>query len=216
MFCVNCGKEVTEDIKYCPQCGTAVESEIRTKVNSIDSKRNAFTSFWLVFSLIGYFVMPVKYLSRYDGDILEAFYYVFARGDINPLFIVLYVLPIPLLGTTGNILLLCKKKIGFWIVVGSVIYVFLAGFLFDFPSSLRFFGFGDLLYYLSFIAIMYLVLYINMNNIKIALIIGLIICAIIILGYILRSPPPPSATGVEEAGRLNEEPRSKLLGIFVG
>jgi hypothetical protein len=205
MFCVNCGTEITGDIKYCPQCGIAVESAMQTKVNSTDSKRHSFTSFWLVFSLIGYFVMPVKFLSRYDGNIFEAFYYIFANGDINPLFIVFYVLAIPLLGTTGNILLLCRKKIGFWIVVGGVIYVFLAGFLFAFPSSLRLFGFGDLLYYTIFIAIMYFILNINMKKIKIAFIVGSIIYTVLTFGQIYHAIIDFNTlrirTGAEEATR---------------
>lgn len=50
MFCTKCGKEISDDTKFCPQCGTPVASD---PLNTVPAAEKKPAKVWTVFSVIG-------------------------------------------------------------------------------------------------------------------------------------------------------------------
>ena len=60
MYCINCGKEIGEDVKFCPNCGTPVHKEVQqpfastdVPVETVGVVEDKPPKVWTVFSIIG-------------------------------------------------------------------------------------------------------------------------------------------------------------------
>ena len=57
MYCTNCGKEIDEDVKFCPHCGTSVEKTTvvpsPAPTGSPKQQEDKPAKVWTVFSKIG-------------------------------------------------------------------------------------------------------------------------------------------------------------------
>jgi predicted nucleic acid-binding Zn ribbon protein len=54
MFCINCGKELPDESRFCSNCGEKNEKMELSFAEPQRRERHGFTSFWFVFLLIGY------------------------------------------------------------------------------------------------------------------------------------------------------------------
>lgn len=60
MFCKNCGKEIEDGVKFCPECGQQLDGEVRTKqVVIVKKEREPKSQFvaivlCLLFGLVGF------------------------------------------------------------------------------------------------------------------------------------------------------------------
>ncbi|WP_051586383.1 zinc ribbon domain-containing protein [Selenomonas sp. AE3005] len=77
MFCKNCGKEVTEQSKFCPYCGKSVfELDSKEKIYYVSSKNRTVA---ILLTLLGFF--GVAGLQRiYVGRYIWGFIYIFTFG----------------------------------------------------------------------------------------------------------------------------------------
>jgi hypothetical protein len=148
MFCVKCGSEIDEEVQFCPKCGNAIKSTSEDSVNFIEHKRHGFTSFWLIFSLISFVIGGSIYL--FSPALITQYYKVSSN------LIMLYGI-VSILGVVGNILLLCWKKIGFWVFIGISIVSLLLNILIGM-------NIGQILFGLIGIAVMWGVLHIRKNG----------------------------------------------------
>jgi hypothetical protein len=113
MYCVKCGGEIADDVQFCPKCGTAVKSAVEITANISERRRHGFTSFWLILGLIGCFIVGSIYL--FSPNLIGQ-YYVNASKGLIMLFGI-----ISMANIICYILLLCWKRIGFWIFIGTSI-----------------------------------------------------------------------------------------------
>jgi predicted amidophosphoribosyltransferase len=109
-FCSKCGAEITDGIRFCPKCGNAVNSTIRGTVNTTDRERHGFTSFWLILSLI--FNLFAAATSLFYPEWLAEYSEISSGLMMLSGFLLI-------IGSIECILLLCWKKIGFWILIGN-------------------------------------------------------------------------------------------------
>ena len=110
MFCVKCGSEIANDVQFCPRCGNAINSTVADSVNSTERKRHGFTSFWLIFSLICSVIVGGIYV--FSPSIITQYY------NVSSGLVMLYGFS-AMAVVVGDILLLCWKKTGFWLFIGS-------------------------------------------------------------------------------------------------
>jgi hypothetical protein len=148
MFCSKCGTEITDEVQFCPKCGSSVNSTVVNTVNTIDRKRHGFTSFWLIFSLISFVISGSIYL--FTPQLMTQYY------NVSSGLLMLYGI-ISMAGIIGNILLLCWKKIGFWIFIGISVVSLLLNMVIGLNIVQSLFG-------LIGIAIMWGVLHIRKNG----------------------------------------------------
>jgi hypothetical protein len=148
MFCEKCGVEMADDVQFCPKCGNSIKSTMENTVNTIDRKRHGFTSFWLIFSLIAYFIVGTIYL--FSPALIIQYY------NVSSGLIMIYGI-VSIAGIVGNILLLCWKKIGFWVFIG----VSIVSLLLNMAIGMNI---GQILWGLIGIAIMRGVLHIRKNG----------------------------------------------------
>ena len=154
MFCVKCGTEIGNDVNFCPKCGFATNQTSETIKKTAVRERSGFTFFWLIFSMLDYIITIFAII------ILQIPYRIYS-GDLN-LFFLIIILSTIIPGIIGNILLLCWKKIGFWLLTGSYI-ISLPLIFMNIPSSLVFFNYKAL-YGILLIVIMFVVLRLKKNR----------------------------------------------------
>jgi hypothetical protein len=117
MFCSKCGSENLDGSQFCAKCGTAITSGSVAVGNLSERKRHGFTSFWLIFLIVGYLIGGSIYL--FAPQVITQYW-----NASNGL-IMLYGIA-TIAGIIGIVLLLCWKKIGFWIIIGlSIVSIFL-------------------------------------------------------------------------------------------
>jgi predicted nucleic acid-binding Zn ribbon protein len=114
MFCEKCGAEIGDDAQFCPRCGFNVRPIIAENVNK--RRRHGFTTFWLTFSLISFTITGMVYL--YFSEAIAQ--YVDVSSEL-----LIFLSLVSMAGIVGNVLLLCWKKIGFWIFIGISIVSFI-------------------------------------------------------------------------------------------
>lgn len=84
MYCVHCGKEISEDVKFCPNCGTVVRQPSGSTVTSevaygvVEDKP---PKVWTVFSIIGK-VLGIVCLCTSVIPYLNYFSFIFAIAGI--------------------------------------------------------------------------------------------------------------------------------------
>ena len=148
MFCSKCGAEISNEIQFCSKCGNAVNSTSMDTANTTDRKRHGFTSFWLIFSLITNAIVGATYLF-FPGTIIQTL------NTSGNLIMILGIISI--IGIIGNVLLLCWKKIGFWIAVGISIVSLVVNFVIGL-------NIGQILFGLVGIVVLWGVLHIRKNG----------------------------------------------------
>jgi predicted nucleic acid-binding Zn ribbon protein len=146
MFCINCGTELPDGSRFCSSCGEKNEKSELSFVEPQRRERHGFTSFWLIFSLIGYvfsgFFIAFEHeiLSRYWLDSIKSgvlYYPLFAVRLRIPMKIgmywdqlILFSVVANIIGIAGLVLLLRWKKIGFPLIVISYIIGFVFASIF--------------------------------------------------------------------------------------
>jgi uncharacterized membrane protein SpoIIM required for sporulation len=119
MFCSKCGAEIGDDVRFCPKCGTAISSVTGNVARGTDRNRHGFVTFWLV---LGVIFGPIAGLMCFATPYSIAQYYPKASySSIMSMGI------ISLADTVACILMLCWKKIGFWLWLGlSVVSIIIS------------------------------------------------------------------------------------------
>jgi membrane associated rhomboid family serine protease len=107
MLCEKCGTEIGDDVQFCPKCGFNIRPV--TTVNVNERKRHGFTTFWLILSLISFIISGGSYLFSTET--------IAQNLNTSNELIMLFGF-VSMVGIIGDILLLCWKKIGFWIFIG--------------------------------------------------------------------------------------------------
>ena len=109
MFCKKCSAEIADDVQFCPKCGVSINAMTEVNANFSKRKRHGFTSFWIILSLIGFIIIGAVYL--FSPQLIAQ------NLNVSNNMIMVYGI-VSMVGVLGNILLLCWKKIGFWIFIG--------------------------------------------------------------------------------------------------
>lgn len=125
MYCPNCGKEIADESKFCPYCGTRIETDKQVNITPDTSTktRHGFVTFWLWFSGVVAVIYGTLLLIEF-ADIGEP------ADMINAL--------LAIVSAIGFYLLLKWKKEGFWIVFVTSILEALIAIVMD-ASELNFF-----------------------------------------------------------------------------
>lgn len=121
VFCVNCGAKLSQDVKFCAQCGTPVNSTVPPPRPFPDPGyspypphvtgprvRHGFTSFWLIGGVIFCPLLGLSYVLFADFLFYEAGL-PYENSIITGILL--------LLQTVCYILLLNWKKLGYWLMV---------------------------------------------------------------------------------------------------
>jgi hypothetical protein len=146
MFCRNCGEQIENDVHFCPKCGYNIKQG--TTENVSGRTRHGFTTFWLIVSLISFVITGSTYL--FSPQVIIQYW------DASRSLVLLFGI-VSMVGVVGAILLLCWKKIGFWIYIGIAV----ASFFLNMALRL---SIAQCLFGLVGIAIMWGVLQIRKNN----------------------------------------------------
>jgi hypothetical protein len=149
MFCSKCGAEIEENTRFCPKCGTAISAITENIVKPPERKRHGFVTFWLVLGVI-------------FGPILGIMCFIspqfFAQSYPNATYSSIMIMGlITMVGTIANILILCWKKIGLWLLFA----VYGVSFLISISMGVNI---GYILSSLVGIAIVYGILHIRKNG----------------------------------------------------
>jgi hypothetical protein len=117
MFCVKCGIELLDNMQFCPKCGNAVNSTIKNNDNSTERKRHGFTSFWLILGVISCVLYGIMFL--FVPNIVTKYWNVSSGG------LVMLLGFVTLASIIYYVLLLHWKKIGFQLLIGFEVAIFI-------------------------------------------------------------------------------------------
>ncbi len=68
MFCKNCGKEIPDNIKFCPECGcTTVENTIKPTTRIAPNNYMILGILTTIFCCLPFGIASIIYASRVDG-----------------------------------------------------------------------------------------------------------------------------------------------------
>ena len=148
MFCSKCGTEITDGNQFCSKCGNSINFTSTDTGNITERKRHGFTSFWLIFSIIGNVIAGANYF--FSTELIAQSFN--ASSGIIMLFGI-----VSITGIIGNILLLSWKKIGFWVFIGIAVVSLVLNFIIGI-------NFGLILFSLVSIPIMWGILHIRKNG----------------------------------------------------
>jgi hypothetical protein len=215
IVCRFCGRDLplNEDIKG-KNHGNKKNAEIdqKSKNHTLENsgKKTTFLEILIIIltgiAVIGY--IKVVYDSQYIYEYLHGSFQYYSSISFSERFFYVFIF----ISMASVLIITYKQKskttfivglIGCAVLICAVLNLSLHFGFYSYFIRMRFFTI--FIYAVSMVSTL-IVLYRKKS--KKALIFGLIICAIVILGQILRSLPPPSAVGVEEAGRPIQEETS--------